>query len=140
MLLIYVHCLTALFSPLLSTSLLSMAFVKQIPPCLKPPWQPPPHPHQLTFLQMFCDHIHSLCLEDLPCSASLPGLSFLMVCHSKCVPCWAAVSLERSARESHTCHKHAGSYSAITFIRVCFSSEAKGIWQGKNTQKAVLLE
>lgn len=46
----------------------------------------------------------------------------------------------RSARESHTYHKHAVSYSAITFSGVCYSSEAKGIWQKKNTQKAILLE
>ena len=37
----------------------------------------------------------------------------------------------RSARESHTYRKHAASYSAITFSGVCFSSEAKGIWQKK---------
>lgn len=43
--------------------------------------------------------------------------------------------LVRSARESHTYHKHAASYSAITFIGVRFSSEAKGIWQEKKYTK-----
>lgn len=41
----------------------------------------------------------------------------------------------RSARESHMYRKHAASYSAITFSGVCFSSEAKGIWQKKKYTK-----
>lgn len=97
--------------------------------------------HQFTFLQMFVFiFLLRVSQADLPCSARLHGLSFLIPCHSKWVPGWAAVPSARSARESHTYRKHARSYSAITFTGVCFGSEVKRIWQGKNTQKAVLLE